>query len=142
MSEYEKQANDFALKHNVELKIIGQPKFDKHFFDDKQNRWIFKVQLLRNGKSYTLNFGQSINAGKKEPTMYDILTCLHKYEVDSFEDFCSEFGYNEYVENDYGRCIQNKNAYKTYLACKKESESVERLFGDVMDELYELYEIN
>jgi len=44
------------------------------------------------------------------PTAYDILSCLEKYDYDSFEDFCGEFGYD----------TDSRNAEKIYNACKNE----------------------
>ena len=60
--------------------------------------------------------------------MYDILTCLTKYNTETFEDFCAEFGYD----------TDSRNTEKTYKAVCKEFSAVERLFGDVMDELQDI----
>ena len=90
---YEQQALDFAKKHKVNFKVIGEPEYRRYFPDDKESRWIFKLKLSRNRKSYTFTFGQSISCGQKEPTIYDVLACLTKYDVGSFAEFCSEFGY-------------------------------------------------
>lgn len=128
MSKYEKQANDFAKKHGVTLNVVGEPQYKKHFATDKDYRWVFRMRLSRNKKSYTFNFGQSINDGSKVPTMYDVLTCLQKHDVGSFEDFCSEFGYN----------TDSKKDEHTYKLVCKEYEAMERLFGDVMEELQEI----
>lgn len=125
---YQTDANNFATKHNVKLSFIGEPEFKRHFADDTEARYVFKCKLTRNGKSYTFNFGQSINSGAEEPTLYDILACIQKYDVGSFEDFYGEFGYNE----------DSRKAEKTYKAVCKEFKAVERLFGDVMEELYEI----
>ena len=62
------------------------------------------------------------------PNAYDILSCLQKYGVGSFSNFCSDFGYDEY----------SRKAEKTYFAAQKEFENVNRLFSDVMDELQEI----
>jgi len=64
-----------------------------------------------------------------EPTNYDILTCLTKYDPDTFEDFCSEFGYDE----------DSRKALKVYEAVKKEFTDLCTLFND--EELTELAEI-
>lgn len=116
---YLQQANEFAKKHNVSMKI-NSVNYGKHFADDKESRYIFNITLSRKGKRYTFNFGQSLASGSEEPTMYDILTCLEKYESIDFEDFCSNYG------------------YKTYKAVDREYKAVNRLFGDVMEELQEI----
>lgn len=128
MKDYKKQANEFAKKHGITLSLVGEPEYKKHFSDDKESRWVFKMKLKRKGKSYTFNFGQSIADGSKEPTMYDVLSCLEKRSYSSFEDFCDEFDYD----------TDSRKAEKIYLACEKEAEAVERLFGDIMDELCEI----
>ena len=42
------------------------------------------------------------------PTAYDILACLEKYDYESFEDFCSQLGYD----------TDSRNAERIYNACK------------------------
>lgn len=61
------------------------------------------------------------------PTAYDVLACLQKYDVGTFEDFCGDYGY----DNDSIKSL------KTYKAVKKEYENVIKMFGDVMNELEE-----
>lgn len=129
--DYQKQANDFGKKHGVKLTVLDKD-YKQHFDSDKEKRWVFHLNLSRNGKSYTFDFGQSIAAGNKTPIMYDVLACLQKYDVGSFEDFCDEFGYNDLPLSAY------KATKKTYKAVCKEFEAVKRLFGDVIDELCEI----
>jgi len=130
--DYQKQAQDFAKKHGVKLTVLSKDYKRRYFARDKESRWVFHLNLSRNGKSYTFDFGQSIAKGNTEPTMYDVLACLTKYDVGSFDDFCSEFGYNELPLSAY------KATKKTYKAVCKEFEAVERLFGDVIEELQEI----
>lgn len=125
MSEYLKQANLFASKHGIKLSFIGDPEWKRHFPGDKQNRYVFKCKLTRNGKSYTFNFGQSIVGRNEEPSIYDILACLTKSDPGTYENFCSEFGISMYSE-------------RTYKAVCREWEAVERLFGDIIEELQEI----
>lgn len=63
------------------------------------------------------------------PTAYDVLACLTKYDPGTFEDFCSEFGYDE----------DSRNAEKTYNAVKDEWQNVRALFTD--SEIEQLQEI-
>ena len=62
------------------------------------------------------------------PTAYDVLACLQKHDVGTFEDFCCDFGYD----------IDSRKALKTYLAVQDEAANVQRLFGDCIDELEEI----
>ena len=77
----------------------------------------YKINDLRNYQSYIeLVQGEA-------PTLYDVLVCLQKYEVGTFDDFCSEFGYD----------TDSRNAYKTYKAVVKEYDKICSLFSN--DEL-------
>ena len=127
-TSYDKQAEDFAKKHGIELFIDSNPSYGLHFPDDKEPRYIFDCTLTRNGEHYRFDFGQSLNSGAEEPTMYDILTCLQKYDVGSFEDFCGEFGYG----------TDSRSAEDVYNAVCHEFTAVERLFSDIIDELAEI----
>jgi hypothetical protein len=128
MSEYLEQAQAFATKHGIKLTFIGEPGYKKHFANDKDCRWVFKCRLSRKGKSYTFNFGQSTAAGATEPSMYDVLTCLQKNDPETFENFCSMYDYN----------TDSRTAERTYKAVCKEYAAVERLFGDILEELQEI----
>lgn len=63
------------------------------------------------------------------PSEYTILCCLTKYNPETFEDFCSEFGYD----------TDSRRAKKTYKAVVKEWLMITSLFSD--EELEALREI-
>lgn len=69
--------------------------------------------------------------GKKrtQVTAYDLLACLTKYDPGTFENFCSDFGYN----------TDSRKAESTYHAVQKEYQKVSRFFTDA--ELVELQDI-
>jgi hypothetical protein len=124
---YQQQANEFATATGTKL-TINRSKYGNHFADDQQKRFIFNCTLTRNGKKFTLNFGQSIAAEDTPPTMYDILACLTKYDPESFKFFCSNYGYD----------TDSIKALKTYKAVKREFNAVNRLFADVLEQLQEI----
>ena len=125
---YQKEAIEFAKKHGIEL-VINSSNYKKHFSTDKESRYVFNCTLKCNGKRYTFNFGQSIAAGGEEPNMYDILTCLQKYEVGTFNNFCGDFGY----DND------SITAHKIYKAVAKEYRNMLRVFGeDILTDMQEI----
>ena len=128
MTNHTAQAEKFAQKHGIKLSFIGDSKYKKHFTGDKEQRYVFKCRLTRAGQSYTFDFGQSIKSGAEEPTIYDVLACLQKYDVGDFENFCSDFGY----DND------SRAAERTYKAVCKEFAAVDRLFSDIIEELQEI----
>lgn len=68
-------------------------------------------------------------AGLKEkavPTAYDVICCLTMYDVGTFEEFCSDYGYDE----------DSRRAEKIYIACIKEYKDLTRIFSE--DQLAEL----
>lgn len=134
MSEYEKQAMDFAEKYGVKLKVLSYGYKVVESFGDNKKRYVFKCRLTRNKKSYTFEFGQSLAAGSKKPTMYDVLACITKYDPDTLEWFCREFGYDSLPIYEYPRIK------KIYLAVCREYKAVCRLFPEpeVMEELCEI----
>ena len=84
----------------------------------------YKIDDLKNYQSYIeLVQGEA-------PTLYDILSCLQKYEVGTFEDFCGDFGYDQ----------DSRTALKTYKAVVKEYDKVCSLFSN--EELEVLQMIN
>lgn len=64
------------------------------------------------------------------PNEYSILACLTKYPVDTFDNFCSEFGYD----------TDSKKAEKTYNAVKEEWDNVQKIWNDeeikLLQEIY------
>ena len=62
-----------------------------------------------------------------------ILACLQKYEVGTFDDFCSEFGYNDRPLSEYPK------VHKIWQAVESEFDNVKRLFSE--EEIEELQEI-
>jgi hypothetical protein len=123
-SQYE-QATDlvkkkFGIEMSVEFKRNGI-----HFIGDKDNRDIYEIILLRTNRAdtYTFNFGQSVNKSKndrEEPTLYDVLTSLQKYDIGTFDEFCDTFGY-------IGTLSDTK---KIYRAVCEEFEAMEKLFTE------------
>lgn len=152
-TQYEQQAHDFLNKTNAKIntKFIC---YDKHFSSDDQSRDIYEVTIERHGKKpFVFRFGQSImyssgyvekcaqqrldrgepvrkvaaykKSAIKHPSSYDILAALTKSDPETFDDFCSNYGYS----ND------SRKAENIYFAVQKEWREVNRLFGDVLEEL-------
>ena len=137
---YQKEAADLLNKFGVKMtaNFIG---YKKHFSDDKECRDVFNITFKRenykinpvNIARFSLKFGQSINEsdgnGSNKPTAYDVLTCLQKYDVGTFEDFCGEFGYD----------TDSRKAEKTYKAVCNEYDKISRFF--TTEELEQLQEV-
>jgi len=118
-NEYDKQANKFLKDTNTTFKV-KYIKHDKYFPDDTETRDIYKFTLTRDGKSYSGRFGQSIAETGKKPRPYEILSSLGADRFEgSFEDFCSEYGYE-----------QDSKAHKIYKAVIKENEGMKKLYSE------------
>lgn len=109
---------------------VGDSEYRKYFPNDKESRYVFKITLKKGSKQYSFNFGQSIAEGSNEPTLYSVLSCLQKYDVGTFEDFCDNFGYDQ----------DSRTAERIYKAVVKEFEAMQRLFTS--EELEVLQMIN
>lgn len=69
------------------------------------------------------------NSNFTKPTAYDVLAGLQKYEPGTFEDFCSDFGYEE----------DSRTAERVYKDVCDEYINLKMLFSD--EELAQLQEI-
>jgi len=115
-------SGEAQLVEHLRNKIIAQPLIKKYgsnyaFNLKDRNSIIFSTSLREKDLPKNPNF--SI------PSEYDILACLTKYDPGTFEDFCSEFGYN----------TDSISAEKTYKAVCDEWLNVSRLFNDSEIEL-------
>lgn len=129
-SEYHVNAVKFIKKHNVVFKIKLLKK-GKYFNNDDKERNIYEITLSRKNHTFIFTFGQSIIATQngETPSVYDVLVCLTKYNPSTFEDFCSEFGYD----------TDSEKAEPDYNAVVNEWNNVKALFTDA--EIEELAEI-
>lgn len=128
-TDYQKQAIDFLQATETTFKITFKDH-DFYFSEDKDTRDIYYITLRNSKHKYRFTFGQSVSNTGTHPTPYDVLACLQKYDVGSFNDFCNEFGYDQ----------DSRKAYKTYKAVLKEWKNIELLFTPEQLEL--LQEIN
>lgn len=136
--EYLQKAKAFCDKTKTSIYInyldrIKNPWGDNDYFKNSyHNRYNVLIKRNINGKNkqMTIKFTDSIHNTQCgiEPNIYDILACITKDDPYSFEDFCANYGYD----------TDSRKAYKTYLAVEKEWANVERVFGDVLEELQEI----
>jgi hypothetical protein len=121
-SEYDLQASRFLRLTGSKLKIEFL-RNGHHFADDKVNRDIYRCELTNKvGEHYTFDFGQIIDGTqkKKVPSAYDVLSCLTKYNLESFDNFCAEYGYDE----------DSIKSLETYKKVQEEYDNLDRLYGD------------
>jgi len=138
--DYEFDAKRFLhlTKTAFAYKFTGRKKY---WDDDKEKRDVWEIILSKGDRKFTFTFGQSIVKSAKKiysngvwrepwcagktPTAYDVLACLTKYPVDSFNDFCDNYGYDD-------DSIKAENIYKAVL---NEYTNLERLYSDKEMEL-------
>jgi len=106
-------------KYPLPANLLSKKRNEIGYYIKQKIDWDF----LNNSKSDIIHYPIAPNA-------YSVLACLQKYDVGTFENFCSEFGYD----------TDSKTAEKTYLAVKDEYLNVCRLFTNQEIEL--LQEIN
>jgi hypothetical protein len=100
---------------------FGQSVSNSSYYEDKKNGNKFTLSGRGINNKYIIrkDYLYSLVAGKK-PSLYDVLTRLQKCDVGSFEDFCSEFGYD----------TDSRQAKKTYKAVCKEYKNMCTLFSN------------
>lgn len=95
MNAYEKQAQTFLDNANaaIEIEFIGH-KVNKDWHE-KSPRGFYSVTIETPLGCMCFDYWHFVSSLPfyREPTEYDILACLQKYPVGTYEDFCDEFGY-------------------------------------------------
>lgn len=134
---------DLRNFYNVSLSTpIGTMDFI--FWDSVYNTEISKMSIedyckkARKSMYSDLNYNEKIKLQQElklkqqlaKPSEYDVLACLQKSNVGTFDEFCSEFGY----DND------SITAYKLYVAIVDEYKKLTRIF--TQEQMLELLEIN
>lgn len=141
LSEYDQQALDFLRRSGTEMKIKfidvvqGFPNDNK----DHYPRRHYEVTLKRHGRSMKFPFYGSAADYRsgKDPSAYDVLACLQKYEVESSpEEFAKEFGYETDTDEDFNR------VRKIWHACREQYRKLFELFDRSEYWMSELAEIN
>lgn len=92
----------------------------------------YRVPFTSLTQAEKMQASKELAAKKKTavPSVYDVLACLTKYDPGTFENFCSDYGYDE----------DSRTAERVYFAVQREYAQLARLFTP--DEMEELAEIN
>lgn len=153
MDEYIKRATDFLQKTYTKMKIEYVGLAVNKEWKEKEKRCLYEITLtsprgsmifdfwdsIRNTKikimpfdAYNVRANKELAAKKKAavPSVYDVLASLTKYDPGTFEDFCSNYGYDE----------DSRTAERVYFAVQKEYAQLARLFTP--EQMEELAEIN
>lgn len=112
----------YPKKHFVQLPEAEQSKL--------LTRWTAEAKnMALQNTARTLRKITHVQSPAVAPGAYSILSCLTKYDPDTFEDFCGNYGYD----------TDSRQAEKTYKAVCKEYESLTRLYDS--EELEAMAEI-
>ena len=124
MNEYQKQAKDFLENCGATIKITFLGKETNKSWNDNVYRNTYMATIKTPLGVMKVKFWDSIYStqNNERPTEYDILACLQKYDVGSFEDFVNEFGYE--IDESQSR----RNSKQIYNAVCREYEKVCRCF--------------
>ena len=109
-----------SIKHKEDLEKLAKIKCGGHV--RIAGKWVYSIHdpIYQKLKAETPLL----------PTAYDILTCITKYDPGTFEDFCSDFGYD----------TDSRSAKKTWKAVCKEWKNISKLFPEpeVLEALSEI----
>lgn len=117
------------LMEEHKIRVIEHPTNGCSIPFGKRDAWqqdasAYRLQLKYGRKSFSFDFFQG-PAIKDQPMdrPSEVLDCLLSEASggnQSFEDFCSDFGYD----------IDSRKAEQIWRACKKTAEGLDALFGD------------
>lgn len=146
MNDYIKQATDFLEATGTEFSIVFQYT-GPYFQGDKEFRDVYRFTLKNTRGEYSGTFGDSIANTKKRtapppnifesseaqlraaiankkhvPSAYDVLSCLEKYQPDTFANWASDYGYNDQPLSEYPAVMA------IYTACVDQYKGLARIF--------------
>ena len=132
MNDYIKQAKDFLESCSATMEITYTGMELNSNWKDKELRNTYFATITTPRGTMKVKFWDSVYNTERgiKPTEYDILACLEKYDVGTFEDFVNEFSY----ESNNLRC-----AKRIYKAVTHEYQDLCRCFTE--EQLESLREI-
>jgi len=131
------------MKTIIETKSAGNIAINSEFLGDKCSNWgdnynNHKVKVTNGKKSFSFDFWGSISSpeiSSDDENIFAFYCALSDGLAanDSFENFCSEFGYNS----------DSRKAEKIYKECEKTLRKIERVFScdlyNLINEIQETY---
>ena len=128
---FKRGSRNFSLKFGQSLEDSTKWQYKQipsrvFYCDGSQHSGGYKV-VAKDVQNYLNEHCRKIEG--VPPTAYDVLSRLQKYDVGSFEDFCSEFGYDTDI----------RTGKKIYKDAVKEYNNVCKIWTD--EEVEQLQEI-
>jgi hypothetical protein len=124
MNEYVKQAKDFLESCGATMTITYLGKAANKNWNETALRNTYRATITTPNGRMQVKFLDSINNTNsgEQPDEYDILSCLQKYDVGTFEDFVCKYGYD--IEDFHDK----QRATNIYYAARDEYQRVRRCF--------------
>lgn len=134
MSEYTEQAEGFLKAHSLKFRAVYLDTRSNPFWNERPSmpRAHYRCTVWGKGRGrVSFQFWQSIKGSEigEIPDAYSLLACVIKQDPESFETFCSEYGYD----------VDSRKAMQAFRAVIKEWHKVCRFFTEA--EIEELQEI-
>ena len=133
--DYNKQARDFLEKSFSSVTLTFRAKSINEVWKEHELRNSYDVTIQTPLGKMSFVFWDSIENTRKQsikavnPSTYDVLACLTKYDPGTFEDFCSGYGYDE----------DSRTAERVYIDVIREYKQLCSIFTDEqMEELREI----
>lgn len=123
LSEYEIQAEEFLKKCGATLRFRFIARVSNPDWGDNLTHNCYGVTITTPLGKMKGKFWDSYSNTQKgnRPRAYDFLACMDPFAtIDSFEDFCREYGYDE----------DSRRAEKTYRSVKREVANLRRIFTE------------
>lgn len=131
MEDYIEKTKEFMRDTGCSVMISLAEKAKNPMWNDvfARNKYAITITTERGVMNYY--YWDSIYNTRNDicPTVYDVLSCLTKYDCGTFECFCNEFGYSD----------DSRKAFALYQGCVKEYEDLSRIFTE--EQLEKLREI-
>lgn len=132
---YQQQAADFLAKHGISFSFKLANTKTPDWKDDSRPVNHFIATFKKGKKRVSFDFFDSLNnyqKGIKELDAYSVLSCCSSeiHCPETFEEFCSEFGYDE----------DSRKSEKTFKSLKKFSDKLKKFFDteEMRDNLSEI----
>lgn len=121
---------NFIAENKIQFSCEWVVERPDNLMSENMDHWY--CVLKANGKTYTFYYSQGYGYHHAEPVLARVLESLaNDYDPNdlTFEEFCSEYGFDE----------DSRKAEKVYLALRKETQALDRLFGEEgMEELRDI----
>ena len=136
MNEYVKRARDFLEACNATMQITWIGCEINKNWNDNIRRNVYRATIKTPMGVMWVKFWDSEYNKERgiEPTEYDVLACLEKYDVGTIDNFVNEYGYEVKEWEDVKRI---KNIYN---AVKRQYKSLCRCFTpDQIEAMQEIW---